>query len=552
MAIKGPERCRRVMEEGGLTASFPWTPPTTLLGKSCLPFLEQEDADQLKTLLSRPLDQASVVRQARAFALAADKCLEDVQKGKFRRRIGRAKNTGKHVNSSEAINRDDLCVSEDLLDDYDDVDDLHEGSSRSSLKIKWESLRSYSLDLVDGPVLNLNFWPATSEQSQGQTTRKQATQKNRRLPTREKMLLWMERIKAGVDVIKMTYGPEWMFIWLLNEYGRAVNARIHISALFSKHAKTMSDTVPVQHREGHTYNEPTTQPIPLLTIRDNLLRDKEGIFGQHGTYHLMQRASKSDLDGPRARAYSAPEVKSNLSSSESEDESAHKALPSYVAPFSMEQDLARPRYELSPSLVRRKHARREVGDSMHSRQMTHTGSLEDETVESFNIAPPSFVEERISLLEHILRQQDLDGNGLSQAVTTELMIIIWMMLDVGNAWTAMALNLLGLDRDACNVVQEELDNLEELHGHDKLFTPAVLDKMQYLDSLICEAIRLCPPFLGGLKTTTETVEFPDEQLQLGKGSRVFFCQATDVNFNIYHSVGKRPENLGKNYPSVDL
>jgi hypothetical protein len=31
-------------------------------------------------------------------------------------------------------------------------------------------------------------------------------------PTRERLLLWMERMKAGVDTIKITFGPEWMYI----------------------------------------------------------------------------------------------------------------------------------------------------------------------------------------------------------------------------------------------------------------------------------------------------------------------------------------------------
>jgi hypothetical protein len=41
----------------------------------------------------------------------------------------------------------------------------------------------------------------------------------------ERMLFWMDRLKRAMCVIKMTFGAEWMYVWALNEYGRAVNGR---------------------------------------------------------------------------------------------------------------------------------------------------------------------------------------------------------------------------------------------------------------------------------------------------------------------------------------
>jgi hypothetical protein len=85
-----------------------------------------------------------------------------------------------------------------------------------------------------------------------------------------------------------------------------------------------------------------------------------------------------------------------------------------------------------------------------------------------------------------------------------------------------------------------------------LFHPTALGKMQYLDALIYEAIRLSPPFLGGLEVTTETVELEKDQIQIPKDSNVFVCQQPDHRFDIRQALGKRPEQLRHDYPSRDL
>lgn len=594
VVIKGPEKCQQVIEAGGLKASFPWTPPTTLLGMSCLSFLQEDDAEQMRILLSRPLCHKTVIQYARAFAEAAEKCLDGVVQGKFTRQSKRDK-VYRVVRNKRQTNSESTSINNTSIDDRSQIpgyvtdnefDNESEESTQNVIKVKWEALRSYSFDLIDGPILSINKWSSKPEQAEGESTKEEvnvddtpsSNSKGNKLPSRDTMLLWMDRLKVGVDVIKITFGPEWMYIWLMNEYGRALNARMHISSLFARHAKEMGETVPVERREGHTYNDPTTQPIPLLTLRDNYMREKEDIFGVQATSHGHRPRANLHSGEVRARANTAPEFK-NLIDNDSDDDLG-AGMTEYVAPYATEQDLARPRYEQSPAFKSRKSTTATTSVSPSRRILFQDAPPVSPSKDSFRdnsqldafVTPPTLgnglarpppppstdnsthndQKQQTSILEHILRRQDMDGNGISEAVMTELMISLWMMLDAGNAWTAMALNLLSLDKDACIIIQDELDRLVTQHGRDGIFSPTVLDQTNYLDALIYEAIRLCPPFLGGLKETSETIEFPDLQIQLGKGSFIFFCQPTNECFDIRKSLGKRPEELGKRYPCVEL
>lgn len=157
-----------------------------------------------------------------------------------------------------------------------------------------------------------------------------------------------------------------------------------------------------------------------------------------------------------------------------------------------------------------------------------------------------------SILDRLLRQKDDQGAGLTDAVVMELSILLWMMMDAGNAWTAMALNLLALDDSACVRVQQELDELINVHGKDALFTPKVLGEMTTLDALLHEAIRLCPQFLGGLKVLSETVELPESGVQIPRNTNVVFCQPTDEAFDLTKAIGKCPQDLAKQYPCPEL
>jgi cytochrome P450 len=158
----------------------------------------------------------------------------------------------------------------------------------------------------------------------------------------------------------------------------------------------------------------------------------------------------------------------------------------------------------------------------------------------------------LPLLDRIIRQEEREGKGISQATMTEVSILLWMVMDAGNAWTAMALNLISSNEEALVMVQDELDYLVQIYGREQLFTPIVLARMKHLDALLFEAIRLCPPFLGGMKVTQETVVFEELDLQVPKNCNVFFCQPTNENFDLANAVGKRPEMLGFQYPCVEL
>jgi hypothetical protein len=591
-----------ILGTNDLREGWPWTPPITLLGKSCLCFLEDDAAKQLYRLLERPLSHRILLKYAPLFAEYAAKCLEEIQLGLFKRKSGISMRGGSS-NSDIGYQTDNENGDEESADD-----DIN-----ASYKLKWEALRSYTFDLVDGPLLATNTWNQEKSIDELKRTRR------RKLPSRDMMLKYMERMKLGLDVIKVTFGPEWMYFWMMNEYGRALNARMHLEAIVQDHIARMSAEVPVHRERGHPFRDPTTQTIPLLALRKNILRNSEDIFGVQISSRPTDISEKASVDPvlSRPRSFTLPECM--LRHQSSDEDCVHEPTGDYVDTFHTEQDLDRPRcYQRSSGLgspPRRvpflQMSLRSSGDLIKCisspnvspttvsndtkvelqtttlscklqdfREITgSTVSSEDhDSAENFSpqlyqamdsaqkscgshspfrqkkrraqVRPPKI--ETMSLLERILRQQDDNGNGVSQVVAMEIAIALWMIMDAGNAWTVMALNLLSKDSKATELVLEELDNLELEYGSDELFSPIVLGKMLYLDALIYEAIRLCPPFLGGLKVTSETVVFEDEGIQVPKGSHVFFCQPSARNFNILDAVGERPENLAEQYPCLEI
>lgn len=415
-------------------------------------------------------------------------------------------------------------------------------ASEVSFKLKWETLRSYTLDIMDGPVLGMYKWLPRKYQSLQMRTSNSSTRETNSghspsndLVPREKMLLWMDQMKNGIDVIKMTFGPEWMRIWLLTEYGRALNARSHLERQLKAHIGKVAATIPVARKVGHFYQDPTTTPIPLLTMRSNALSSKENIFGAFVREHSPRTN--------RPRAYSMPQMDSayfDVPSSSVKPESANKSSPDIP--------------------TKRKIASTNVGQSLDtsalpkSKKPMPRNESDDlqENHEHFSFDATRKGRTTPSVLENILRQQDLDGQGITKAVTTEVSLLLWLMMEVGNAWTCMALHLLSNDKNACDLVQDEIRALETEHGESQLFKEEVLTKMKYLDALLYESIRLIPANLGGLKVTSETVTFDDIEIQIPKGSNIIFCQPTLDGFDIRAAVGKKPELMGKKYPTVEL
>jgi cytochrome P450 len=156
-----------------------------------------------------------------------------------------------------------------------------------------------------------------------------------------------------------------------------------------------------------------------------------------------------------------------------------------------------------------------------------------------------------SILDQILRKSDCEGRGISTTGTTEISLLLWMMLDAGQGWTSMALSLLSKHKDACREVQAEIDLLEKTYGKDRLFTSFVLGKMEKIDNLIYEAMRFCPQFLGGMKVLNQTIELGD--VQIPKNSNVIFCSPHhDDSFTLDYSPRQRPEEMGMIYPSTEL
>ncbi|GAX21367.1 hypothetical protein FisN_12Lh069 [Fistulifera solaris] len=753
VGIQGPERAQQFFQQP-LQEGWPWTPPVTLLGKSCLALLQQEDIGQAKSLrgmLEKPLSANALQRFAPVFAQAAEQCLLAVEQGVFRKTRSPQKQPPDQCAASPT-DEEDCCEDEE-------EDELEEGAC---CKLKWEALRSYSLDLVNGPLFEMNLWSeetvspfkASSHEASFQREEEPPTWKavltnwntpkharKEEPPTRELMLLWMERIKLGLDVIKLTFGPEWMYVWMFNEYGRAVNARMYVEKLIGGHVERMAALDPqVTHERGHVYHEPTTQPFPLLALHQNLVHSKEGIFGDFSVYPTPAKSTAVGVEevtpGNRTRCNSMP----NTSVAElSPVKDACFASP-YVTPFKTEQDLARaspirkpesispegtkwglkeirlegfpqgasmsplsevgtcpvPQWKSRPMATpladtaeatdgtRKPHQKKNVSEvfreikanrekqkhlsddgqvvysffnptqrrsfdeaddspvikavkSMNGKNLTETKEIPthiapdtSETAEeickenasqstqrisnvhkqieqrsvtngthlktlssSFSsnksgilagstsaplkrfatpqipMTTPFRQQKRVrstgkkkpipdtgdtnvqSLLQALLQQRGPEGKGISQTTLMELIINIWMMLEVGNAWTAMAMTLLAWDETALSVIQEELDVLELEFGGE-LLSPAALDRMKYLDALIYESIRLIPPFLGGLKSTTETVILKDAGVQIPKGSHIFFCQPSRQEFDLFAAVGKRPECLGQQYPCIEL
>ncbi|GAX20222.1 hypothetical protein FisN_12Hh069 [Fistulifera solaris] len=742
VGIQGPERAQQFFQQP-LQEGWPWTPPVTLLGKSCLALLQQEDIGQAKSLrgmLQKPLSANALQRFAPVFAQAAEQCLLAIEQGVFRK------------TRSPQKQRPDQCVASPTDNgccEDEEEDELEEGAC---CKLKWEALRSYSLDLVNGPLFEINLWneetvspfktsshEASFRKEEEPTTWKAAltkwnTPKHTRKdepPSRELMLLWMERIKLGLDVIKLTFGPEWMYVWMFNEYGRAVNARMYVEKLIGGHVERMAALVPqVTHERGHVYHEPTTQPFPLLTLHQNLVHSKEGIFGDFSVYPTPAKMVGVEEATPenRPRCNSMPgTLVAELSPAK--DECFESP---YVTPFKTEQDLARvspvrklesispestqcglkkihlegfpqgasmsplskrgtspfPQWKSRPlarpltdtneatdgakkrhqkksvsevfreikanrekqkhlsddgqvvysffnptqrrsfdeaddapvmkvvktmdgkkstvekeiptrcapetretteviskeiasqstqriSNVHKQIEQRSVTNGIHLKTLSSSASGSNtESVKRFAtprtpMVTPFRQQKRVrstgkkkpildtgntkvqSLLQTLLQQRGPEGKGISQTTLMELIINIWMMLEVGNAWTAMAMTLLAWDETALGVIQEELDVLELEYGGE-LFSPAALERMKYLDALIYESIRLIPPFLGGLKSTTETVILKDTGVQIPKGSHIFFCQPSRQEFDLLAAVGKRPECLGQKYPCIEL
>jgi hypothetical protein len=500
--------------------------------------MEEEEADFLMGLLNSPLSHANVLRYASDFADLAEQFMDDLISGKLHDKFD--KGSDKRGNQSHP----DLLQEETNTSHYND-------ETSHSYKIKWDAMRSYTLDLIDGPVFGMNKWNS-SEQSHGEATTEQPDvnpyhEDEEKLPQRQRVMLWMDRLKAALCVVKFSMGPEWMYLWPLTEYGRACIGRNHLEKLISKHVAQRSDRIEhVRRKAGHFIRDFSTTPIPLYAMMENFYYRNETVMG------YMNKQPGSRATRPRSQSESAlfdstrnssipppPPSEWTPTLSPTAEDSSHSAPPVVDANNKSARSPSPPpprppKFNSMPTPNRMR--------SISSPQI----------MELSRKSPSNMKKPKASILDQILSQHDISGQGLSTAVATELSILLYMIMDAGNAWTAMALNLLSLNHNALALVQEEIHFLVGLYGKDKLFIPRVLGKMATVDALLWEAIRLCPPFCGGMKVTTETVVLEEDGVQIPKNANVFFCQPTDQPFDLTEAMGKKPQDLTLLYPNINI
>lgn len=113
----------------------------------------------------------------------------------------------------------------------------------------------------------------------------------------------------------------------------------------------------------------------------------------------------------------------------------------------------------------------------------------------------------------------------------------------------MALQLLQHDPNALQTIRNELNYIERLHGANYF---AHLGEAKYLDAVVYEAVRLCPPFCGGMWITRRTVELEGDGLQVPTGTNVIFADVTTRPFDLEHAWGKKAQDLVHAYPTRQL
>ena len=253
---------KSILDSKGLKEGWAWSPPVTLLGKSCLPLLSDDEAAFLQLLVYKPLAHESVIKYAPQFAQIAEHFVDDLMDGKFEDiKKPAALSVGGNENSLDDIFRENGGMGQSLHS-------FHSGRSIEDQpwrhRIKFEGLRSYTMDLMDGPVLGLKMCGGKSEQSGRKSNGKKENDDN--VGLRDKLLMWMHRLKSGLCVIKFSIGREWMYIWLLSQYGRAVNGRMHLEEVIAEHVEKRASDAPVKHANGQLYHDPFVMPIPLVSI----------------------------------------------------------------------------------------------------------------------------------------------------------------------------------------------------------------------------------------------------------------------------------------------
>jgi hypothetical protein len=278
--IIGPERTKLVLDSQNIQDGWAWTPPVTLLGKSCIPLLDEQEADFLMGLLRIPFSQGNVVQHAQQFADIAEKFMDDFVSGELNKKFDTAydrKERRKRRDGTQEGVHDETVEEGCTAAKKAELDSEHTDFSSCESKwrkLKWDAMRSYTLDLIEGPVLGMNMWKATSAQSDGESATEKhkkessdPSKKDEGVPDRARLMLWMDRLKLSLCVIKIPMGPEWLYMWTMTEYGRATIARKHLLEAISKHVAERSELISHVHRgTGHIVQDVSIMSFPLVRI----------------------------------------------------------------------------------------------------------------------------------------------------------------------------------------------------------------------------------------------------------------------------------------------
>ena len=154
-----------------------------------------------------------------------------------------------------------------------------------------------------------------------------------------------------------------------------------------------------------------------------------------------------------------------------------------------------------------------------------------------------------SLLETLLVNNN-DRSIPQDETIKDITRMLWLALDIGNAWTQMALLLLSRDPKIYAEIRNEIDDLES-HGTDIMFEDHIFSRLVHLDAIVFEAIRLCPQFCGGLWKVNSTVEMENDEVQIPSASRII-VNAEEDPFDVTDAIGKLPQYLGESYPNKYL
>jgi hypothetical protein len=241
--------------------------------------LEEEEADFLMGLLRLPFSQGSILRHAPQFAEIADKFMDDLVSGELSKKFDTAYDRKERRKRRDG-NQDDMndeTAEEGRAAAKSEMESEHTNYSAAEskcFKLKWDAMRSYTLDLIEGPVLGMNMWKATSAQSDGESATEKhkkessdPSKKDEGVPDRARLMLWMDRLKLSLCVIKIPMGPEWLYMWTMTEYGRATIARKHLLEAISKHVAERSELISHVHRgTGHIVQDVSIMSFPLVRI----------------------------------------------------------------------------------------------------------------------------------------------------------------------------------------------------------------------------------------------------------------------------------------------